>query len=149
MTLSSKVESKINPALLISLTRHGEKGTFSTPNATVLAEAVEDAKNDFETHTGVVFDDTDSSHITVGYWGVMFHLHDYAGKDTEKSEQRFIKRCIAWSHSRGAERRILPTTSSVRRRTERVTDELLEQDNRHWDDFVPGSPGPELYHDDC
>lgn len=78
----------------------------NTVNAALLANAETDTINWFFNRTGVTFDPTQSSHVTVGISGVTYALYTYRGLPkaaaTEAARDEWFRQTDAFARTQGA-----------------------------------------------
>lgn len=94
--LSDAVKLRVAGQRLIELTN--ESGTALTIDADVLNSACADAIGDFERITGIAWDHTNYSHMSVLCAGVVYFLEDYKSRDNtimSARGKRFYAACEA------------------------------------------------------
>ncbi len=143
MTLKVEVTTRVSNQLLVELTNQGTTGT-STINDPVIDAAVADAEGEFFEEVGRTLDLTEKADVAAGVCGVLHYLHSYKGLETENAgnlRRRWERWLAKLAVTSGAERRILPTTSSVLLPSEETRDARPDFDRARWERLVPDMPG--------
>ena len=144
MTLATDVQARIPESRLRQLTNPGDPTATST-DATVLGLAATDISADFEVHTGVVYDGTVATHLSVAVDGVLAKLYQWTegpGGVGDKRYEAFVERCIALGKVTGRDRIVPSTNSPLTVRPENPSGEEVYPDSER-DNFrklVPGAP---------
>lgn len=150
MSFVTEVQTRVSAQLLLELTRQDQPDE-TTSAAAVLAAASADAVAEFEVETQLDADDTNAEHVAAMVVGIVWFLHEYTGVGSDRAE-KYRQRWQGWlsrlAAARGAEMRILPKTSSVKRPSEPLVDEVPYSDVTRWDDYVLGAPGGSRSRDD-
>lgn len=144
MSLNTNVTGRVSDQLLIELTNQGDISATSVKTS-VLDFAVADAQGEFLTQVGKAYDDSDSSHVPVGVDGVMYYLTTYTGQVTAKLDTlrtRFFRGMGALATTQGAERRVLPQTTSTAEPSTERSGRRPDHDRERWGGFVPNAPHP-------
>lgn len=112
MALTDRVTARLSAQRLIELTNPDVPG--ATAEDTVRLDlAATDTQADFETYAGVVYDDADARHVSVGVDGVIYRLTAAAGLVAPEIEKRWLDRLAALRLVTGANRITPVTTSSL------------------------------------
>lgn len=141
--LATAWQVRIPAQVQIDLTNQGVEGA-TTVNSTVLAAAETDTSNQFFEKTGVAFDDTVSSHITLGCIGITYFLQSYRGMPksaaAEAARQEWEKACASFARTRGGLTWNSPQTNSNLNPTQDEAGALPRFDRRVLGDLVPRAP---------
>jgi len=143
MTLRAAVELRVSEELLTSLTRQDQRGTGLAPDTDVLDAACADAIAEFAIETALTFDSSNSQHVWAGVKGALYYLHVYSATQKEvlsrlRTDWENALNKIA--RSLGAERRIMPRSSSVAQPSQRQSGFMPDDDRVRWNDMSPRPP---------
>jgi len=157
MTMKTEFTDRVANSFLVPLTNIGDT-TATTVNDTVLDAGIADMQIDFKVETGITFDESLASHISAGIDGILWQLHRYTGMEAARSEsirqrwERSLSRIAAIGDgtNEGADSRIMPSTTSVKKASTPVNDRLPAGDPQRWADYTFRLPvGPETDDVDC
>tara|TARA_R110000803_G_scaffold181944_1_gene244301 strand:- start:149 stop:613 length:465 start_codon:yes stop_codon:yes gene_type:complete len=142
MALADEVVTRISAELLKGLTNQDDP-TATVYDATVLAAAVADAGAEFLLETGLALDYTIAAHTAAGVEGVLYYLRKWTSnqKGLEEAERRWGRYLKKVARGLGAERRIMPSTTSVLEVAEETQDGRPDFGRANLDDMVPRMPG--------
>lgn len=112
MSLTTLVQARYSSQRLANLTNPDAPNATTTDSARLTA-ACADAEAEFETHTGVVFDETDARHVSYAVRGVVAILTDRMGtKGGAEQLQRWYESLARLRQVTGNDR-TTPETNSV------------------------------------
>jgi len=146
MALVDEVIARWSTQRLRELTTPDDN-TATSYNATRLANAATDAKNEFYRRTGVTYDETNSSHHTVGIYGVKAYLLSYSqptgSEVVRQAIQEWREAIQAWARTEGGANQVVQpmTNSYLQPSTEGVTRPARPDfDRANMTDLVPRGP---------
>jgi len=114
MALTDEIAARFTNQKLVELTQL-DNTSATTVDSTKLAQAASDAKNEFQRVTGLAYDETDSTHHTVGWLGVVYYLLLYGGRSSGESLKEWEARwrsALESFRSVSGDDRILPVSTS-------------------------------------
>ncbi len=110
-TLEADVTARVSAQRLVELTNVNSIGA-STADAAVLSAAVTDVQADFRIYAGVVYDEDDPRHVSVGIDGVLLKLQFFQNNSREEY-QRWIEERLTPLRNVTNNDRVTPRTKST------------------------------------
>ncbi len=145
MPLGTHVTDRYSAQFIRNLTNPDNPSATTTDTAR-LDEAVTDAEADFQTYTGVVYDDTDNQHIALACEGVIATLKLRGASSRSGGEEAWAKWKERLDHARemwGSNRRITPESTSVLTPASELDSSgrpvRPDYDRSMWHDMIPDS----------
>lgn len=149
--LTQEVLRRYSRQFLNELTNQDQQGAQQV-NQDVLQAAADDAKAQFRTEGGTVYDPTNQQHIQVCSLGVIYFLHLYTGRYTDalsQAREGWINALRRFSVRQGDRARMLPVTTSPLSPSTQRQGTRPDFDRSRWDDVVPEMPGAAEVSDDA
>lgn len=141
--LLTAYQARIPSQRRIELTNQGDE-TATTENTTVSGAAETDAANEFVHRTGIVFDATNTEHLTLGVKGLVYFLYTYRGlpltKAGEAAKADWTDSCGAFARTRGSLAWQSPQTTSKLDPTDDQVNAKPYFDPRNLRGLVPRPP---------
>lgn len=146
MALVDEVIARWSTQRLRELTTPDDN-TATAYDATRLAKAAMDAKNEFLRRTGVTYDETSNEHHTVGVKGVLAYLLEFRGMAGSEAGRNAIQEwrdaLQAWARTGGGANQVVqPMTNSYLQPTTEGLDRVTRPDfdRSVMTDLVPRQP---------
>jgi len=147
VSLTSNVQARYSTQRIRHLTNPDAPNATSL-DATRLADAVADVEAEFRIRAGVVYDDTDARHVSVGVRGVVAVLEDRMGAGGGEKRMEAFREDLDALRKVTSNDRLRPATNSVMVPTPegegRTTPVRPAFDDRAFRGLIPDRPhGPE------